>query len=123
MSRTSTCEEIVIGATTQLVLPNQQFWVLTIGVLVPLAGYFINKVMPWQTEQIKGIVQVVLAAIGATLYTVIFGDVKGVGDFLQQCITAILAGLFAHKALWAPQESTSSSAPIRLPPRSSSPSA
>jgi hypothetical protein len=45
---------------------------------------------------------VVLAAIGGVLYTAIFGDVKGVGDFLQQCYTAIIAGLFAHKTLWAP---------------------
>jgi hypothetical protein len=89
-------------ATTQLVLPNQQFWVILIGALVPLAGYTINKLMPWKSEQVKGIVQVVLAAIGGTVYTVIFGDVKGVADFLQQCVTAIAAGLFAHKTLWAP---------------------
>jgi hypothetical protein len=87
---------------TQLVLPNQQFWVLVVGAFVPLAGYWINKVMPWQTEQVKGIVQVVLTAIGGVGYTAIFGDVEGVGDFLQQCYTAIIAGLFAHKTLWAP---------------------
>lgn len=69
---------------------------------MPLAGYVINKVMPWRTEQVKGIVQVILTAIGGVLYTVIFGDVKGAGDFVQQCFTAIVAGLFAHKTLWAP---------------------
>jgi hypothetical protein len=87
---------------TQPVLPNQQFWVFLVGAVVPLAGYWINKVMPWKSEQIKGIVQVILAAIGGVLYTVIFADIKGVGDFLQQCVTAIVAGLFAHKTLWAP---------------------
>jgi uncharacterized membrane protein len=91
-----------MNETTQLVLPNQQFWVLLIGALVPLAGYAINKAMPWNSEQVKGIVQVVLAAIGGTAYTVIFGDVHGIGDFVQQCVTAIIAGLFTHKTLWAP---------------------
>lgn len=91
-----------MSETTQLVLPNQQFWVVLIGALVPLVGYYINKVLPWKTEQVKGIVQVVLAAIGGTAYTVIFGDVQGAGDFVQQCLTAIAAGLFAHKTLWAP---------------------
>jgi hypothetical protein len=89
--------------TTQLVLPNQQFWVLLVGALVPLAGYVINRFMPWRSEQVKGIVQVVLLAVGGVAYTVIFGDdIEGVGDFLQECFTAIVAGLFAHKTLWAP---------------------
>jgi hypothetical protein len=88
---------------TQLVLPNQQFWVLVVGAFVPLAGYWINKVSPWKSEQVKGIVQVVLMAVAGVLYTLIFGDdIEGVGDFLQQCFTAITAGLFAHKTLWAP---------------------
>jgi hypothetical protein len=72
----------VDGQVQQPVLPNQQFWVLVIGAVVPLLGYWINKVMPWKSEQVKGIVQVILAGIGGVLYTVVFGDVKGVGDFL-----------------------------------------
>jgi hypothetical protein len=89
---------------TQLVLPNQQFWVLVVGGILPLAAYWINKQMPWQTEQVKGIVQVVVLAIGGVVYTLIFAtdDIEGVGDFLQECFTAIVAGLFAHKTLWAP---------------------
>jgi hypothetical protein len=56
--------------------------------------------MPWETEQVKGISDP--RSIGGVLYTAIFGDVKGVGDFLQHCYTAIIAALFAHKTLWAP---------------------
>jgi hypothetical protein len=87
---------------TQLVLPNQQFWVLFIGALVPLAGYLINKAAPWESETFKGVVQVVLTAIGGVAYTAIAGDVKGAGDFIQQAFTAIMSGLFAHNILWKP---------------------
>jgi hypothetical protein len=88
--------------STQLVLPNQQFWVLFIGTFVPLAGYLINKWAPWESETFKGIVQVVLVAIGGVAYTALAGDVHGVGDFLQQVFTAIISGLFAHNILWKP---------------------
>jgi hypothetical protein len=88
--------------TAEPVLPNDQFWVLFIGAFVPLAGYYINKVMPWKTETTKAIVQVVLTGIGGVVYTAIAGDVDGVGDFIQQAYTAVVSGLFAHKILWQP---------------------
>jgi glucose uptake protein GlcU len=87
---------------TQLVLPSQQVWVVLIGALVPLLGYAINKWGPWKSEQVKGIVQVVLAALGGVAYSVVFGDVKGADSIVQQSITAVVAALFAHKTLWAP---------------------
>jgi hypothetical protein len=88
--------------TTQLILPNQQFWVLFIGAFVPLAGYLINKIAPWNSETFKGIVQVVLTGIGGVAYTALAGDVHGVGDFFQQVYTAVISGLFAHNILWKP---------------------
>jgi hypothetical protein len=88
--------------TTQLVLPNQQFWVLFIGTFVPLAGYVINRLSPWESETFKAIVQVVLTSIGAVAYTALAGDVEGAGDFVQQVFTAIVSGLFAHNILWKP---------------------
>ena len=93
---------LITSAVSQPVLPNQQFWVFLVGAFVPLAGYWINKVSPWKSEQVKGIVQVVLAAIAGVLYNTIFGGVTGVGDFFQQCATAVLAALLAHKTLWQP---------------------
>jgi hypothetical protein len=50
--------------TTQLILPNQQFWVLFIGALVPLLGYVVNRIAPWNSETFKRIVQVVARAQG-----------------------------------------------------------
>jgi hypothetical protein len=91
-----------MDGATQLILPNQQFWVLFIGAFVPLAGYLINKAAPWESEAFKGVVQVVLVAIGGVAYTAIGGDVEDIGDFLQQVSTAIISGLFAHNILWKP---------------------
>ena len=87
---------------TQLVLPNQQFWVLFIGSLVPLLAYYINKVAPWESEQFKAAVHVILTALAGAGYAVIFGDIEGVGDFMQESFTAVVAGLFAHNMLWKP---------------------
>jgi hypothetical protein len=91
-----------VNETTQVILPTQQFWVVLIGAFVPLAGYVINKFARWNSETVKGIVQVVLTAIGGVAYTALAGDVHGVGDFLQQVYTATISGLFAHKILWKP---------------------
>lgn len=90
------------NSTTQLILPNQQFWVLFIGAFVPLATYTINKLAPWQSEQVKAIVQVVLTAAAGVGYTALAGHVKGFEDFAQQAFTASLSGLFAHNLLWKP---------------------
>jgi hypothetical protein len=92
----------VSNQTAQLVLPNQQFWVLLVGAAVPVLTYWFNKVMPWQTEQTKAIVHVIVLAVAGVAYTAIFGDVHGTGDFLQQVITAVISGLFAHNILWKP---------------------
>ncbi|HST55065.1 MAG TPA: hypothetical protein VLJ42_04095 [Solirubrobacteraceae bacterium] len=88
--------------TTQLILPNQQFWVLLIGSIVPLGAYLINRAARWNSEQAKAIVHVALTGIAGVAYTALAGNVKGVGDFLQQAFTAIVAGLFAHNILWKP---------------------
>jgi hypothetical protein len=91
-----------MSETTQVILPEDQFWVLLIGSIVPLVGYLINKYAPWNSETFKGITQVVLTSIVAVVYAAFFGDVEGVEDFLQQVYTAIISGLFAHKILWKP---------------------
>jgi hypothetical protein len=91
-----------VDDATHLVLPNQQFWVFFIGAFVPLAGYIINKVSPWNSETVKGIVQVVLTSIGGIAYTWVWGDVNGAADFIQQTVTAVISGLFAHQILWKP---------------------
>lgn len=88
--------------SSQLLFSENQLWVLLIGSIVPLGGYLINKVMPWHTETIKGIVQVVLAAIAGTAYTWLATDIGSFTSFLQQAFSATVAGLFAHNILWKP---------------------
>ncbi len=90
------------SSSTQLLFANDQVWVLLIGSIVPLGGYIINKVLPWKTETVKGITQVVLTSVAATLYTALGTDIGGFDGFLQQAFTATVAGLFAHNILWKP---------------------
>jgi hypothetical protein len=90
------------SSSSQLLISGDPFWVLLIGSIVPLGGYFINKVMPWKTETIKAIVQVVLTSIAATLYTELATDVGSFTGFLAQAFSATVAGLFAHNILWKP---------------------
>jgi hypothetical protein len=92
----------MVSASTQLILPNQQFWVLVIGAFVPLATYAINKFAPWNSEQVKAIVQVVLTGVAGVGYAAVAGNVTGFDDFCQQAFAAILSGLFAHNILWKP---------------------
>jgi hypothetical protein len=86
----------------QLLISGDQFWVLLIGSIVPVGGYFINKVMPWKTETTKAIVQVVLTSIAGVLFTWLATDVGSFTDFVQQAFSATVAGLFAHNILWKP---------------------
>jgi hypothetical protein len=86
----------------QLLITGDQLWVLLIGSIVPVGGYFINKVMPWKTETTKAIVQVVLTSIAGVLFTSLATDVGGFTDFVEQAFSATVAGLFAHNILWKP---------------------
>ncbi len=90
------------NASSQLLISGDQLWVLLIGSIVPLGGYWINKVMPWKTETSKAIVQIVLTSIAATLYTFIATDIGSLTSFVEQAFSAIVAGLFAHNILWKP---------------------
>jgi hypothetical protein len=89
-------------APSQLLISGDQLWVLLIGSIVPLGGYWINKVMPWKTETSKAIVQVVLTSIAATLYTMVATDIGSLTSFVEQAFSATVAGLFAHNILWKP---------------------
>ncbi|HEX6754292.1 MAG TPA: hypothetical protein VF093_12000 [Solirubrobacterales bacterium] len=89
-------------APSQLLISGDQLWVLLIGAIVPVGGYWINKVMPWKTETSKAIVQIVLTSIAATLYTFIATDIGSLTSFVEQAFSAIVAGLFAHNILWKP---------------------
>ncbi|HEY7950711.1 MAG TPA: hypothetical protein VID51_07760 [Solirubrobacterales bacterium] len=89
-------------APSQLLISGDQLWVLLIGSIVPLGGYWINKVMPWKTETSKAIVQIVLTSIAATLYTFIATDIGSFTSLVEQAFSATVAGLFAHNILWKP---------------------
>ncbi len=89
-------------APSQLLITGDQLWVLIIGSIVPLGGYYLNKVMPWKTETSKAIVQIVLTSIAATLYTAVATDIGSFTSFVEQTFSAIIAGLFAHNILWKP---------------------
>jgi hypothetical protein len=87
----------------ETLLPNDQLAVLVIGLLVPLVGYLLNYVGPWIDEKVKGVVQVVVAAVAAGLYQAVEAGGLGLNDVtLQLIVTAILGALAAHKLLWLP---------------------
>jgi hypothetical protein len=86
-----------------LILKNQQLWVILIGSIVPLGGYVLNKIGPWASESVKGIVQVVLAAVAGALYTAIDTSVLGFNQTTVSLVfSAVAAALLAHNFLWKP---------------------
>jgi len=87
---------------TDVFLPEDQFWVLLIGSIMPIFGYLQNKLWADAPEPAKAVVQVVLTAVVGALYTVLATDVTGFGDIVQQCYSAVVAALFAHNILWKP---------------------
>lgn len=86
-----------------LILGNHQFWVILIGSIVPLGGYVINRLGPWVSETVKGIVQVVLAAVVGALYAALDTNVFGLNEpTVQLVFSAVAAALMAHNFLWKP---------------------
>lgn len=86
-----------------LILGNHQFWVLVIGSIVPLGGYLLNRVAPWVDETVKGIVQVILAALASALYAALDTNVFGWNNAtFQLVVTGVVAALMAHNLLWRP---------------------
>lgn len=92
-----------VKENTTLVLDNPQFAVLLIGSLVPLVGYVLNTYAPWVDEKVKGVVQVVVAAVAGGLYTALETKVFGFNSETAQLVfSAVLAALSAHHLLWKP---------------------
>lgn len=88
---------------TEVILPATQLAVLAIGLLTPLVGYVLNYLGPWVDERVKGVVQVLVAAIAAGLYQALDAGHLGFNNTtLQLVITAVLAALAAHHWLWKP---------------------
>jgi hypothetical protein len=83
-------------------LPEDQFWVIVIGSLVPLVSYLQNKIWPKAPEPVKAFVQAFMAGLVGGLFAVIANDVKGFDNIAQQCFSAIVAAFFAHGILWKP---------------------
>lgn len=72
-------------------------YLVVLGGLVPLAGYMINHFGPQTTEQVKGIVQAVLAAGVAVLYQAVSGSDLGLNDeTLLAAVTAMVSALLGH---------------------------
>ena len=88
--------------TTDVFLPEDQFWVIVIGSLVPLVSYLQNKIWPKAPEPVKAFVQAFMAGLVGGLFAVIANDVKGFDNIAQQCFSAIVAAFFAHGILWKP---------------------
>lgn len=91
-------------SSKELLISDNQLVVLLIGSIVPLGGYFLNKYAPWASESVKGVVQVVLMGVAGGLYTVLATDITGFENIAQQCLSSIVAGLFAHNTLWKPAD-------------------
>lgn len=86
-----------------LILKDQQLWVILIGSIVPLGGYVLNRISPWVSESVKGIVQVILAAIVGGLYTALDTSVFGFNQTTVSLVfSAVAAALVAHNFLWKP---------------------
>lgn len=88
-----------------LLFTNDQLWILLIGSIVPLGGYVLNRLAPWVAESVKGVVQIVLAALAGALYTALQTSVFGWNEkTLSLVFSAVVAALFAHNLLWKPSK-------------------
>lgn len=86
-----------------LLLANTQLVVMALGFVSPLVGYILNHVGPWVDEKVKGVVQVLVAAVVAGLYTALNTSVFGWNDTTLQLVgSAVFAALMAHHWLWKP---------------------
>lgn len=95
--------EAVPHPSPTLVLPTDQLWAFAAGSVIPLMTYAINKWAPYTSEKIKGIMQVLAAAIAGGLTQAITAGGVGFNSItLQFILTAVVAALGAHKALWLP---------------------
>jgi hypothetical protein len=83
-------------------LPEDQFWVILVGSIVPLATYFQNLWWHDAPEWVKALFQAVVAGVAGGLYTVFLTDTKGFDNVAQQIVSAIIASFFAHNILWKP---------------------
>jgi hypothetical protein len=111
--------------TTDVVLSNQAFWLLTTGALVPIVVYMFNHFAEGTLESLvsaifsafkkplsaagtkvfaeaaKGIIQVAAAAGWGVIYTAVINGAHGTHIF-KGAGGAIIAALFAHNTLWKP---------------------
>jgi NhaP-type Na+/H+ or K+/H+ antiporter len=86
-----------------VLFPWDQIIVLIIGFFVPLVGYLLNRVGPWASETVKGVVQVVVAAAAGAIYSAVGDPNFGWNNqTLQLVASAVVASLFAHNMLWKP---------------------
>jgi len=86
-----------------LVLPDTQLIAALVGAFAPAVAYVINRWAPWVREPIKGVVFIVVAAIGGALTTLL--DTGGIPINLQtlQVIgTSVVLALLAHLGFWKP---------------------
>lgn len=72
-------------------------YLLVLGAATPLVGYVLNHFAPWASEQVKGIVQAVLAAGVAVLYQAVTPGDFGLNDeTLLAVVTAMVGALLGH---------------------------
>jgi hypothetical protein len=89
-------------AATDVFLPEDQFWVIAIGSIMPVVGYLQNRLWPGVSEPVKAFIQALGAGLVGGLFSVIANDVSGFDNIAQQCFSAIIAAFFAHNILWKP---------------------
>lgn len=90
---------------SEVLFPTDQLVILFIGFFVPLVSYVLNRKAPWINEQIKGIIQVSVAASAGALYTAVADPNFGWNNTtLQLVLSAVVAALFAHNMLWKPSK-------------------
>jgi hypothetical protein len=80
-----------------------KLWAAVAGLLVPIGGYALNRVLPTTSEMVKASTHVVLAAVAGAI--VELADLGSIGfdvNTLYYLLSAGAAAFASHVALWRP---------------------
>lgn len=94
---------LAVASEGELLVSDDQLWVIAVGSIVPLGGYVLARFTP--SQPVSAFIHVLLAAIAGGFTQAITAGSVGFNDTtFQFVLTSIAAALAAHGFLWKPAQ-------------------